>query len=102
MSTKKYSPTVRDPSSQFERDTKAIADKYNKTVILDGILLKNIALTATTTMVPHQLGRNYRGFKVVDKTGAGDVWRDASVTTQTQTAIALVASGNLTVSIWVF
>jgi hypothetical protein len=102
MPTKKLAPVIRDASSQFQRETRNLALDTNSGIFQNGILLTGVVLATTTTRVPHRLGRPYRGFVVVDRTVSGDVWRDSSDTNRIQDAIPLVASGAMTISLWVF
>lgn len=99
---KKLAPSIRDPNSVFERESRRIADNFNSAPMSNGVLLANIQLGTNTTNVPHRLGRPYRGFFVVDKTAAVDVYRDTGVTTQLNDIIPLKATGTCTVSLWVF
>jgi hypothetical protein len=87
---------------QFQRDVRQKVDRLNKNTLIQGVLLTGVELTTATILVPHFLGRPYRGFYVVDKTLAVDVFRDSTVTDQPEVTIPLKASVAATVSLWVF
>ena len=69
-----------------------------KTQILNGVLLKDVAVTSSSTTISHMLSRTPQGWIVVDKDANEDVWRVSWNTRQ----IVLDATGNVTVALWVF
>lgn len=90
-------PRIRDYEDQYQREARdAIRD-------LDQPGARRLtvgpqALSGTTTLVRHGLGRIPTGWLIIDKTAQADVWRD---TTQTMTkdVIPLKASGAVTVTL---
>lgn len=98
---KKPAPSIQDPENRFERDTRDVVKGISSTAILNGVLLKNVALSSSTSRVYHNLGRPAVGFIVVDATSEVNVWRDSGVTA-TSSFLPLVASATATVSLWVF
>ena len=98
---KRNGPATTEPGNVFQRDAKSSIEGLSKTLILAGTPV-TVDLTTTTTAVPHQLGRPYRGFIVIDKTATCDVWRDKTYTSQPATVIPLQASASVTVTLWVF
>ena len=66
--------------------------------ILNGVLLKDVDLSASATAIGHKLGRIPQGWIVVDKNANEDIWS----TDKTRSLLTLVASGDVTVTIWVF
>jgi hypothetical protein len=91
-----------DKDTAFEKDVREAVKELNKIQILNGQLLTGIALSTTTTRVPHKLGRPYVGFIVVDRTVDGRVYRDAAYMDQLSNVIPLLASTAMTVSLWIF
>ena len=68
--------------------------------ILNGRLIEDVDLTSSETLVEHKLGRNYRGWIIVDKNAQQDVW--VSAENLTERFLRLTAAGTVTVSLWVF
>jgi hypothetical protein len=66
--------------------------------ILDGVLLESVAIVTTGTAIDHTLGRQPRGWKVVDVDAAATIYRSA----WSETTLTLVPSADCTVSLWVF
>jgi hypothetical protein len=68
--------------------------------ILNGNMISNVSLTATTPkVVNHLLQRMPQGWFLVDNTADAVIWRTQPFT---DTTITLEASANTTASIWVF
>ncbi len=67
---------------------------------LDGVLLEDLVLTTAEQKISHKLGRAYRGWILVRKNAAQDLY-ESSVTFPNQ-FISLTATGTVTVSLWVF
>ena len=59
-------------------------------------------LSASTVDVEHKLGRNWRGWYVVDKTADSRVWRDTTSTSSASSHLPLKCSANVTVTLVVF
>jgi hypothetical protein len=69
-----------------------------KTIILDGVLIKDLSITTSGLEIEHGLGREPQGFFVADSTADVRVWRvswDSRI-------INLDASGSSVISVWVF
>lgn len=68
--------------------------------LLDGLLLGEIEIATTPTLVEHKLRRAPLGWIIVSKNANADVWQ----TTQTLQAahLTLQASAPVTVTLWVF
>ena len=62
-------------------------------------ILPNIALKSGSNVINHLLGQTQQGWFLVDKQGAGDVYRSAPFNNLTLT---LTATADMTVSIGVF
>jgi hypothetical protein len=71
--------------------------------LLSGNILSSIALDAAATVdVPHQLGRAYQGWIVLDQDGSAIIWRDASSTSDRAKFLPLKTSADVTINLWVF
>jgi hypothetical protein len=67
---------------------------------LNGNLISNISLTASTPLViNHLLQRTPQGWFLIDNTANATVWRAAAMNNLT---ITLEASANTNISFWVF
>lgn len=67
-----------------------------------GRLVTGVALTTTTALVKHGLGKKFTGWLVVDSTANAVVYRDTTSTADNKVHIPLKASATTTVSLWVF
>ena len=91
------------PNDTYERMQNNIAqvfDALGRLEILNGRLIENIDLTSAETPVEHRLGRAYRGWIVVNKNAAQDVY--VSSTALNELFINLTAGGDGTISLWGF
>lgn len=68
----------------------------------NGSVIEGIAIDTVSTNVPHGLGRAYRGWILIDKTGSANVWRDATSTADSAKFLPLIASSAVTIKLWVF
>lgn len=76
------------------------AHKSTQSTVSDGALIKDVALTTTTSRVAHKLGRAVQGWAVVSIDAAEVVYQDGEAD---NTFIPLrLGSGTATVSLWVF
>lgn len=75
--------------------------QLNKTT-LQGIVVKNVVINATTTDIQHGLGRAYQGWHLLDIQGDARVWRDPASVSDSSKFLPLRASATVTVSLWVF
>lgn len=66
--------------------------------IINGTLLEDLELTNTATKVSHKLGRKPRGYIIVRASAAEQIF-DSGLD---KAHLNLQASGNVTVSLWVF
>jgi hypothetical protein len=86
--------------STIQRNTSEFAQQLIGNPLLDGNLLKDIAVSVTATEFAHGLGRKPQGYIVV-KASTGVTLSDSASLTP-NTTIKLTASASSTVSIWVF
>lgn len=84
---------VQDNITQF-------STPISKLLLLDGVLLEDVALTSSETQVPHKLNRAPNGWIIVKKNAAQDVYE--SGTDVQNRFLSLTASGTVTVSLWIF
>lgn len=77
-----------------------------KSLIVDGVLVKDIALVSGVNRVNHTLGRLPEGWIIVDRNTAATVFKTAPTTAANtitdSSTISLTSSGTVTVSIWFF
>jgi hypothetical protein len=70
----------------------------SKNPLIDGVLLENVVLTSGDNTISHTLSRQIRGWLIVDKQGAADIYR----TGWSDKFLNLHATANVTVNLWVF
>ena len=95
--------TIRTKNSELDRvqsNVQLFSNELTTNPLLDGVLLKDIDLTTTETLVNHTLGRLPQGWIIIKKDAAQDVYE--SGTTLQQRFLSLTAGGAVTVSLWVF
>lgn len=83
------------------QDAVATSLRSVQTPIVDGVLLRDVALTTTSINVPHGLGRRWNGYIVTRRSAAQDVY-DGTGTADATKEINLRAGGSVTVDLWVF
>lgn len=67
--------------------------------IIDGILLKDIAITTgSVDIVDHKLGRTPLGYIVVKRSANSVIWDSAT----NSRSISLNCSANVTINLWIF
>ena len=84
--------------SRMEQNVQEWANQVSGIPILDGVLLTDLDVSTTATWFAHGLGRQPRGWMVVDKNADARIWR----TDWNSTRIQLDASSAANISIWVF
>jgi hypothetical protein len=67
--------------------------------LVQGSLLKNVALINGTTVVNHLLGRQMQGWCIADINGAATIYRSAPFSS---TTLTLTSNAAVTVALWVF
>lgn len=77
-------------------------DPITAVPLLDGVLVEDVALTTSTKSVKHGLGRAPTGWLLVRKTANANVWDAQDSNAHPELTLDLVASGSVTVSLWVF
>jgi hypothetical protein len=65
-----------------------------------GRLIENVALSSTAVSIEHKLGREFRGWIIVRTNANQTVWESTQLAPKT--LLKLVASGSVTVSLFVF
>ena len=84
--------------TQFQAAVEDTVSQLNQVPILDGILLTDVSVGTSQTIVNHKLGRKPRGYMVVSQSALATVANQAF----TSDAIPMVASTPVTLSLWVF
>lgn len=88
--------------SQLQNRWATILDPVVKSPIVNGSQLSNIKLTTGNNVVNHKLGRKLQGWIVVGIDAVSSLY-DTQATNQTpQLTLNLVASADVTVSLWVY
>lgn len=84
---------------QMQTAWKSQLDPVLANPLVDGILLKNVALDNGETQINHLLGRKPLGWFLVDQNAAASIYRAQPMTILTLT---LFSDSAVTVSLWVF
>ena len=77
-------------------------DGIQKSEIINGVLLKDVALINGATEVAHKLGRELRGWIVVGQSASASIWDSQATHTRKRKTLMLNSSAAVTVSLWVF
>ena len=85
---------------RFQQNIATVFGALSQVEPLNGRLIEDVALSTSETLVEHKLGRAYRGWIIVNKNAAQDVY--VSSTTLNERFLKLTAAGTVTVSLWVF
>lgn len=69
--------------------------------LIDGVLLKGVALANGTTLVDHKLGREPLGWLVVRVNGTASIF-EPDTASKKKTYLTLTSNAAVTVDLWVF
>lgn len=83
---------------QLQSNMQRAIDPLIKCLIIDGVLVKNVQLSATATQVPHNLQRKINGWMIADINANQNVWK----TVDDERFLTLIASGAVTCSLWIY
>jgi hypothetical protein len=89
-----------DESFRQQSNTEAAYGGLVKIAIIDGVLLENLSVSATGTLIEHKLNRNFRGYIICKNDTFCDI--KASASPDDSKFISLQASASCVVSLWVF
>ena len=70
-------------------------------LIVNGLLLSNVAIASGTTVINHMLARNMLGWMITDIQGAATIYRPNTTPFNDKT-LTLVSNAAVTANIWVF
>lgn len=90
-------PRIIDPGDMSQRQVRTAVKQLDQPGTRR-VTVANVQLGATTTKVPHQLGKVPVGWLVTDKNAQADIWRDTSISS-TGDYIPLKASATVTVTL---
>lgn len=95
----KTGSTAADRAIAFQQEaTRGALLRITSGTILDGVQLDGVSVGTSATAIAHKLGRQPRGWWVVDQDTAATVRRSA----WDATTLTLIASSACTVSLWVY
>lgn len=105
---RKLFPSIGGPEGpQLARILLSIQDAVDDALrslqrpIVDGVYLRDVAVSTSAVNVPHGLGRRWNGYIVTRRSASVGVY-DGSGTSEPMREINLVATGSATVDLWVF
>ena len=91
---------VLDQVQRYAQD--ALRKMFATVPIINGKMLKDIALTGEAKTIQHTLGRAYMGWFVVRQNADAGVWEPFQNNPKPDVNLVLKASLPVTVSLWVF
>lgn len=71
-------------------------------VLLDAMLIEDVALTSGANVIDHGLGRTLRGWFIIRRNGTATVYDTQATNTLADKTLNLTASASVTVSLMVF
>lgn len=92
--------TKNEKLDRVQTNVTTFSDSVVSIELLNGRLIEDVILGTTEVQVEHKLGRDLRGWIIVDKNAQQDIWKSSE--TLTKRFLSLTAAGTVTVSLWVF
>jgi hypothetical protein len=86
--------------SQMQQNIDEAFKQYSRLPFVDGNEIKEVALVTGANSITHKLGRVYRGYFILRKTAAGDVYEGTN--DDKLNFLVLQSTANMTVDLWVF
>lgn len=96
---------VRSGAPTLDRAQDSVAralDPLSNHPLLDGVLLRGVALAAGSNPVAHGLGRAPVGWWPTRRSSAATLYDTQSTNATPMATLALTASASITVDLWVF
>lgn len=84
--------------NRLQSQIEQVINPVLRTTLINGVLIKDVAITTAGATIEHKLGRQPQGWMITDKQGNTDIWRTA----WSEKFLTLDASGSTTFSVWVF
>jgi hypothetical protein len=91
-----------EKTNRFQQTVVSAINELRNLPILQGVQSNDISIGTSVTLVPHKLGRSYRGYLVTNLNANAVVYVDSSSTADPASFIPLKASASCTVDLWVF
>lgn len=88
--------------NQVQSNVAQAVSEFIKSPLLDGRLIEDLSLTTSSTRIEHKLGRVPRGYLIVKRNANAQVYDTLSSEGSPELFLPLTASGNVTVSLWIF
>lgn len=70
--------------------------------LVQGRLIKDVALITGSTTINHRLGRKLQGYMVVLQSASASIYDSQATNTMSDKTLVLVSDTPVTVSLWVF
>lgn len=86
----------------IQSNASATFDSITSNPLLNGIILKDIALISGDTTINHKLNKNLSGWMIIGQTAAADIFDKQSSNNLKNRTLVLNSSAICTVSIYVF
>lgn len=88
--------------NQLQTNINTALSPLLQNALLNGTVVKNVALLAGPNIVNHGLGRALVGWSIVRQRAAAQVYDAQDANTQPALTLALVSSANVSVDLYVF
>jgi len=90
-------------TSRLQDNCQTTFESLTKVSLLDGILIKDLALTASSTNeIEHKLDRNPIGWIVVRQGAQANIWDLQDANKSPSKSLSLACSADVTIDLWVF
>lgn len=90
-------------TAKFQENVRVLTDDVVSKEILDGVLIKNIELSAgSDNIINHKLNRPAIGWIIVRKNTKSDIWDKQTGNILENKTLVLDCSDNVTIDIWIF
>lgn len=88
--------------SQLQTNWASLINPVLSAPILQGLMLKNVALTTGDTSINHLLGRTLQGWVITRKRAAASIYDKQDSNGMADKTLVLTSDADVTVDLWVF
>lgn len=90
---------LAQPASSEDTRWKSLIDPVLNSVLLQGVLLKNVTLQIGINTINTTLGKTSQGYLIADQNAAAQIYRSQPLNDKTLT---LTSDAIVTLSLWIF
>lgn len=89
-------------TNKLQDNVESVFKSISKSLILNGVLLSDIEVSADAKEISHKLGRPLLGYIIVKSDSDVRVWDEQSTNKRSELTLILRGSGSATISLWCF